>query len=74
MDQHSRVVRAKLRGMAPAASIPYIQSFQLPEDEERVLIECDARRRSVQQVAIDMSLSPEAVKRRRRRALQKLNE
>lgn len=73
MDQHSRVVRAKLRGMAPAASIPYIQSFQLPEDEERVLIECDARRRSVQQVAIDMSLSPETIWRRRKNALKKLH-
>lgn len=72
MDEASRSVRAMLRSMAPAASIPYIQSFQLPEDEERVLIECDARRRSVQQVAQDMSLSPEAVKRRRRQALKKL--
>lgn len=72
MDQSSRAVRAMLRSMAPAVSIPYIQSFRLPEDEERVLIECDARRRSVQQVARDMSLSPETVKRRRRHALKKM--
>lgn len=72
MDQRSRAVRAKLRGMAPVASIPYIQSFQLPEEEERVLIECDARGRSVQQVAQTMRLSPETIWRRRRRALRKL--
>lgn len=72
MDKASRSVRAMLRSMAPAVSIPYIQSFRLPEDEERVLIECDARRRSVQQVAQDMSLSPESVWRRRQRALRKL--
>lgn len=72
MDEASRSVRAMLRSMAPAVSIPYIQSFQLPEDEERVLIECDARRRSVQQVAQAMSLSPETVKRRRRQALKKI--
>lgn len=74
MDQRSRTVRAKLRGMAPAASIPYIQSFQLPEDEELVLIECDARGRSVQQVAQAMRLSPETVWRRRRSALRKISK
>lgn len=74
MDQRSRIVRAQLRGMAPAASIPYIQSFQLPEDEERVLIECDARRRSVQQVAQDLCLSQETVWRRHRSALKKLSK
>lgn len=72
MDQRSRAVRARLRGMAPAASIPYIQSFQLPEEEEQVLIECDARGRSVQQVAQAMRLSPETIWRRRQRALRKL--
>lgn len=72
MDQRSRAVRARLRGMAPAASIPYIQSFQLPEEEERVLIECDARGRSVTQVAQTMRLSPESVWRRRQRALRKI--
>lgn len=72
MDQRSRDLRAKLRSMAPAVSIPYIKSFQLPEEEERVLIECDARGRSVTQVAQAMRLSPETVSRRRRRALRKI--
>lgn len=48
MDRLSREVRQMLRSMAPAKSIPYIQSFQLPEEEELTLIECDARRKSVQ--------------------------
>lgn len=73
MDPRSRAVRAMLRGMAPADSIPYIQSFRLPEDEERVLVECDARRRSVQQVARELNLSPETVWRRRQSALKKLH-
>ena len=72
MDDRTRAVREMLRSMCPAASIPYIRSFQLPEEEELVLIEIDARGKSVQQVAQDRSLSPETVKRRRRRALRKL--
>ena len=74
MDDRTHAVRAMLRGMCPSASIPYIQSFQLPEEEERVLIECDARRKSVQQVAQAMNLSPETVWRRRRAALMKIAE
>lgn len=72
MDEQSRLMRARLRGMAPAVSIPYIQSFRLPEDEERVLIECDACGKSVEQVAQAMRLSPESVWRRRQRALRKM--
>lgn len=72
MDRLSREVRQMLRSMAPAKSIPYIQSFQLPEEEELALIECDARRKSVQQVAMASNLSPETVKRRRRSALGKI--
>lgn len=74
MDDLTHAVRAMLRSMCPSASIPYIQSFQLPEEEERVLIECDARRKSVQQVAQSMNLSPETVWRRRRAALTKLSQ
>lgn len=72
MDDRTHAVRQMLRGMCPAASIPYIQSFQLPEEEELVLIEIDARGKSVQQVAMAMCLSPETVWRRRRAALLKI--
>lgn len=73
MDAASRAVRSMLRSMAPVQSIPYIQSFQLPEDEELVLIQCECRRRSVQEVALTHSMSVETVKRRRRSALRKIS-
>lgn len=73
MDDRTRAVRGMLRGMAPSASIPYIKSFQLPEEEELALIECDARGRSVQQVAMALHVSYETVKRRRRSALRKIS-
>ena len=46
-----------LRSMAPVRSIPYIQSFELPPEEELVLIQCECRRRSVQEVALEHSMS-----------------
>lgn len=73
MDDRTLAVRQMLRSMCPAASIPYIQGFQLPEEEELVLIECDARGKSVQQVAQAMNLSPETVWRRRRAGLIKIS-
>ena len=72
MDNRSKAVRRMLRGMAPSRSIPYIQSFQLPEEEELALIECDAKGKSVQQVAQAHALSVETVQRRRRAALGKI--
>lgn len=72
MDSRAKAVRSQLRSMAPSRSIPYIQSFQLPEEETLVLIECDAKGRSVQQVAMAQNLSPETVWRRRKKALQKI--
>lgn len=73
MDRRSMEVRRRLRDMAPATSIPYIQSFQLPAEEELVLIEADARRKSVQQIAMEANMSVESVKRRRKAALRKLS-
>lgn len=73
MDDRTHAVRAMLRSMCPSASIPYIKQFQLPEEEELVLIECDARGKSVQQVAQSMNLSPETVWRRRRAGLLKIS-
>lgn len=72
MDRRSMEVRRKLREMAPVRSIPYIQSFQLPPEEELVLIEKEARGKSVLQIALANNMSVESVKRRRRAALQKL--
>lgn len=72
MDSRTKAVRSQLRSMAPSRSIPYIQGFQLQDEESLVLIECDAKGRSVQQVAMAQNLSPETVWRRRKSALQKI--
>lgn len=72
MDEQHRALRAQLSRMAPARAIAYIQSFDLPADETACLVECDVRRRSYAQVCDDLHLSPEAVKRARRRAYTKI--
>ena len=74
MDKSSKDLRARLAAMAPVRSIPYIQSFQLPHEEELVLIEEEARGKSVQQIALDHNLSVETVWRRRKAALKKISE
>lgn len=73
MDQISKDLRARLRSMAPVQSIPYIQSFQLPKEEELVLIERECRGKSIQQIAFEQNLSVETVKRRRQVALAKIS-
>lgn len=70
-DQH-RAIRALLQTMAPRRAVDYIRSFQLPEDEELFLIECDVRGKSYIQVAEAHHTTPEAIKRRRRRAYAKI--
>ena len=72
-DQH-RAIRAILSAMAPRRAVACIQAFELPEDEERCLIECDVRRKSYAQVSELLHISPETVKRRRHRAYQKISD
>ena len=72
MDDRLRAVRAMLSSMAPSRSIPLIQSFALPEEEEYVLIQREAKGRSVIAIAMDLHTTPETVKRRRKSALQKI--
>lgn len=59
--------------MAPKRAIAYILSFELPDDEAACLIECDVRQKSCVQVAMERSLSVDAVKKYRRRAYQKIS-
>lgn len=68
-DQH-RAIRALLQAMAPKRAVSYIQSFDLPKEEELFLIECDVRRKSCVQAALDNHATAEVVKRRRRSAYQ----
>ena len=58
--------------MAPKRAVAYILSFELPADEASCLIECDVRRRSCVQVAFEMNLSPDTVKKYRRKAYRKI--
>lgn len=72
MNSQHRAIRALLTTMAPKRAIGYITSFELPEEEEFCLIECDVRRRSHVQVADMLHISPECVKKRRQRAYAKI--
>ena len=58
--------------MAPRRATEYIHSFQLPEEEELFLLECDVRGKSYIQAAQEHSTTPEAIKRRRQRAYTKI--
>lgn len=74
MDSHHRAIRALLQSMAPKRAISYIQSFELPAEEELFLIECDVRRKSNVQAAIDNLTTPEVVKRRKRSAYHHISD
>lgn len=72
MNERAFAVRAMLRRMAPVKSIPIIQAYLLPPEEEMVLIEHEAMGKSLQQIAMERHMSIETVKRRRRAALDKI--
>ncbi len=72
MDKFHMEIRSKLSTMSPKRAILLIRGFDLPEEEERCLIECDVRRKSYTQVSELLHISPESVKRRRQRAFQKI--
>jgi DNA-directed RNA polymerase specialized sigma24 family protein len=71
-SQHKRI-RAELSAMAPRRAIEYILSLELPPDETACIIECDVRRKSCVQVAIEHNLSVDAVKKYRQRAYHKIS-
>lgn len=72
MDPQHRHIRAQLSSMAPRRAVAYIRSFELPPDEMACLVECDVRGRSCVQVAFEMNLSPDTVKKYRRKAYRKI--
>ena len=72
MDTQHREIRAQLSAMAPRRAISYIRSFDLPPDEAASLIECDVRKKSCVEVSFDLNLSPDTVKKYRRRAYRKI--
>ena len=73
MDEKTRAVRVMLESMAPSRSIPLIQSFCLPYEEEMVLIEREGKGKSLVEISMEHNLSLETVKRRRRRALRRIS-
>jgi DNA-directed RNA polymerase specialized sigma24 family protein len=70
-SQH-RAIRALLQSMSPRRAVGYIQSFQLPDEEEQALIECDVRGKSCVQAADGLCTTPDTIKRRRQRAYRKM--
>lgn len=72
MDKQHRAIRAQISSMAPRRAVAYIRSFELPPDEMACLVECDVRGRSCVQVAFEMNLSPDTVKKYRQKAYRKI--
>lgn len=72
MNSQHRAIRSLLQTMAPRRAAEYIHSFQLPEEEELFLLECDVRGKSYIQAAREHSTTPEVIKRRRQRAYSKI--
>lgn len=71
MNSQHRAIRALLQSMAPRRAIDYIQSFDLPELEEIILIECDVRRRSYASLC-PAGYSEKVIKDAKRRAYAKI--
>lgn len=71
MNSHHRAIRAVLQTMAPKRAIEYIQAFELPELEEKILIECDVRKRSYASLCFD-GYSEKVIKDAKRRAYAKI--
>ena len=72
MNSQHKAIRALLCTMAHKRAIAYIQSFELPEEEERFLIQCDVYDKSYQQVIEQFNTSKSAIRDKRRRAYAKI--
>lgn len=72
MNCQHREIRQKIKSMAPKRAVEFVKGFELPEDEERFVIECDVRNRSYIQVAMTYHISTECVKKKRQRAYMKI--
>lgn len=70
MNAQHKTIRALLQEMAPNRAIAFIKAFNLPEDEERCLIDCDVRRLCYAQIITDGNrpMSAEAIKKKKRSA------
>lgn len=73
MDSQHRAIRALLQSMAPKRAIEYVRSFELPELEEKLLIECDVRKRSYASLYC-AGYSEKVIKDAKRRAYAKIED
>lgn len=74
MNSHCRTIRALLSEMGPRRAEAYIRAFDLYEDEALYIIEREVRKKSIQQISDEYSVSPETVKRRRKSGFRKIAE
>ena len=58
--------------MAPNRAVEFVRSFDLPEEEAQSIILCDVRQKSYVQASDILHLSQESIKRKRRKALDKI--
>lgn len=72
MEARHREIRAEIGKMSPRRARAYILGFELPPYEAICLIECDVKGKSCVQVAEQLHVSPEFVKKTRRRAFAKI--
>ena len=57
--------------MAPNRAVEFVRSFDLPEEAQSIIL-CDVRQKSYVQASDILHLSPESIKRKRRKALDKI--
>ncbi len=74
MDSRNQAIRALLAAMGPRRAESYIHAFDLREDEALYIIEREAKRRSIVEIARIYNVSPETVKRRRRSGFSKISD
>lgn len=72
MNSQHKAIRANLTSMSPNRAISYIKAFNLRSDEENAIIECDVFGKSYPQVQAALNMTPEVLKRTKRRAYAKI--
>lgn len=72
MDTERKALRNLISSMAPKRATAFVQSFQLPLEEEECLLLCLVRKHSCVQVGDRLCLSPETVRRRKQSGLDKI--
>lgn len=72
MNPKCSAIRYVLSKADPLTAVKIVHSFSLPDEEEYCIILHDVKGKSVQQIAFDLCLSPESVKRRRRSGFLKM--